>query len=61
MVLLSGDLDSTTVWAIAQAEHHVPYALGFRHGQRRSVELDAAHRVAKMLGVERQVVADIDL
>ena len=61
VVLLSGGLDSTTVLAIARAEGYVPYALSFRYGQRHSVELDAARRVAEALGVARHVVADIDL
>ena len=47
VVLLSGGLDSTTVLAIARAEGYVPYALSFRYGQRHSVELDAARRVAE--------------
>ena len=47
--------------AIARAEGYEPYALSFRYGQRHSVELDAAGRVAEALGVARHVVADIDL
>ena len=39
----------------------MPYALSFRYGQRHSVELDAARRVAEAQGVARHVVADIDL
>ena len=39
----------------------MPYALSFRYGQRHSVELDAARRVAAAQGVARHVVADIDL
>ena len=61
VVLLSGGLDSTTVLAIAHAEGYVPHALSFRYGQRHSVELDAAGRVADALGVAEHVVADIDL
>ncbi len=61
VVLLSGGLDSTTVLAIAHAEGYVPHALSFRYGQRHSVELDAARRVADALGVAGHVVADIDL
>jgi 7-cyano-7-deazaguanine synthase len=61
VVLLSGGLDSTTVLAIAHAEGYVPHALSFRYGQRHSVELDAARRVADALGVADHVVADIDL
>jgi 7-cyano-7-deazaguanine synthase len=61
VVLLSGGLDSATVLAIARAEGYVPYALSFRYGQRHSVELDAASRVADTLGAARHVVAEIDL
>ena len=61
VVLLSGGLDSTTVLAIAKTQGYAPYALSFRYGQRHAVELDAAARVAAMQGVERHVIADIDL
>ena len=61
VVLLSGGLDSTTVLAIARAEGYEPYALSFRYGQRHTVELDAAGRVAEAFKVRRHVVADIDL
>jgi len=61
VVLLSGGLDSATVLAIARADGFAPYALSFRYGQRHSVELDAAGRVAEALGAVRHVVADIDL
>jgi 7-cyano-7-deazaguanine synthase len=61
VVLLSGGLDSTTALAIALAEGFQPYALSFRYGQRHEVELQAARRVAKALGVAGHVVAEIDL
>ncbi len=61
VVLLSGGLDSTTALAIAHAEGYIPHALSFRYGQRHSVELDAARRVADALGVAEHVVANIDL
>ena len=61
IVLLSGGLDSTTVLAIAKDQGFTPYALSFRYGQRHVVELAAAKRVAEAAGVERHVVADIDL
>ena len=61
VVLLSGGLDSATTLAIARAEGYVPYALSFRYGQRHSVELDAARRVAEALGAAQHVVAEIDL
>jgi 7-cyano-7-deazaguanine synthase len=61
VVLVSGGLDSATVLAIAREQGYEPYALSFRYGQRHSVELDAARRVASALGAARHVVADIDL
>lgn len=61
VVLLSGGLDSSTVLAIARHEGYETYALSFRYGQRHSVELEAADRVAKALGASGHVVADIDL
>lgn len=61
VVLLSGGLDSATVLAIARREGYAPYALSFRYGQRHTVELEAAGRVAGALGAVQHVVADIDL
>ncbi|MBK1841057.1 7-cyano-7-deazaguanine synthase QueC [Azospirillum sp. YIM B02556] len=61
VVLVSGGLDSTTVLAIAKAEGYRVNALSFRYGQRHAVELEAARRVVAAMGVERHVIADIDL
>ncbi len=61
VVLLSGGLDSTTVLAIARDQGFTPYALSFRYGQRHSVELRAAERVAKAMGAARHEIVDIDL
>jgi 7-cyano-7-deazaguanine synthase len=61
VVLLSGGLDSATALAIAKSEGFECYALSFRYGQRHAVELDAARRVAKSLGVKDHVILDIDL
>lgn len=61
VVLLSGGVDSTTCLAIARHDGFAPYALSFRYGQRHSLELDAARRVADGLGVVEHVVVDIDL
>jgi 7-cyano-7-deazaguanine synthase len=49
------------VLAIARTEGYAPYALSFRYGQRHSVELEAAGRVAEALGAVRHVIVDIDL
>jgi 7-cyano-7-deazaguanine synthase len=61
VVLLSGGLDSATALAIAVSEGYEAYALSFRYGQRHTVELDAAARVASALGAARHVIAEIDL
>jgi 7-cyano-7-deazaguanine synthase len=61
VVLLSGGLDSTTVLAVARSEGYECAALSFDYGQRHSVELDAARRVAAAYGIERHVVTKIDL
>lgn len=61
VILLSGGLDSTTVLAIAKAQGYAPYALSFRYGQRHEQELRAAEAVVARMGVQRHVVATIDL
>ncbi len=61
VILLSGGLDSSTVLAIAKSEGFEPYALSFRYGQRHSVELEKAQKVAKEMGVVEHRIADIDL
>lgn len=50
VVLLSGGLDSATVLAIARSEGFECHALTIVYGQRHSVELDSAKRVASALG-----------
>ncbi|WP_260725721.1 7-cyano-7-deazaguanine synthase QueC [Dactylosporangium roseum] len=47
--------------AIARTEGFELYALSFRYGQRHTVELEAAARVAAVYGARRHVIADIDL
>lgn len=61
VVLLSGGLDSTTALVVAISEGFLPHALSFRYGQRHSVELEAARRVAETMGAQRHVVVDVDL
>lgn len=61
VVLLSGGLDSATVLAIARSEGYACHALSFRYGQRHTVELKAAQRVAGALGAVEHRIADIDL
>jgi len=61
VVLLSGGLDSATVLAIARSEGFECYALSFDYGQRHAVELDAARRLAGVLGAADHRIARIDL
>ena len=61
VVLLSGGLDSATAAAMAKAEGWDVDALTIRYGQVHAVELEAARRVAKAIGVDRHVELDIDL
>lgn len=61
VVLLSGGLDSATVLAIARDEGYVCHTLSFDYGQRHRAELDAAARVAGMLGAAEHRVMPIGL
>jgi 7-cyano-7-deazaguanine synthase len=61
VVLLSGGLDSATTLAVAKAEGFLPHAITFRYGQRHGVEIQAAERVAKAMGVAEHLFVDIDL
>src|SRR5437763_1211748 len=61
IVLLSGGLDSATTLALARSDGFACHALSFRYGQRHVVELAAAERVARSLGVALHRVIDIDL
>jgi 7-cyano-7-deazaguanine synthase len=60
IVLLSGGIDSTTTLAIAIAQGYATYVLSFDYGQRHSLELEAARRVAKSLGVKEHRAVKID-
>ena len=58
VVLVSGGLDSATVLAIARERGHRCHALSFDYGQRHGIELGAARRIGKALGVvEHRVLA----
>jgi 7-cyano-7-deazaguanine synthase len=61
VVLLSGGLDSATALAEARAEGFDLYALTILYGQRHAVEIEAARRVARSIGVVRHVELAIDL
>lgn len=61
IVLLSGGLDSATTLAIARHDGHRVHAVSFRYGQRHTIELDAAGRIATHLGAASHRTVDIDL
>jgi 7-cyano-7-deazaguanine synthase len=61
IVLLSGGLDSTTTLALAIERGFSPVGLSFTYGQRHSVEMEAAKKVADFFKVEEQIVLDLPL
>lgn len=61
VVLLSGGLDSATVFAMARADGFEMHALSVDYGQRHHAELDAARRVAQTLGAASHKIAPLDL
>lgn len=61
IVLLSGGLDSMVSAALAREAGHRLLALTVDYNQRHRVELDAARRIAEMLGAERHVILPLDL
>ena len=61
VVLLSGGLDSATALAVAKAQGFELYALSVEYGQRHAVELEAARRVARHLGVAKHLSVSFDL
>jgi 7-cyano-7-deazaguanine synthase len=61
IILLSGGLDSMVAGGLAREAGYQLFALTIDYNQRHRVELQAAKRVAAMLGVERHVVLPLDL
>ncbi|MEN9527463.1 MAG: hypothetical protein RLY56_1414 [Pseudomonadota bacterium] len=61
VVLLSGGLDSTTVLAMAREAGHDCYALSVHYGQRHSIELEAAAKIARAFGARDHRVMGVDL
>jgi 7-cyano-7-deazaguanine synthase len=61
VILLSGGVDSTTTLAMAAARGFMTFAMSFDYGQRHRVELDAAARVARSMGVSEHLIARVNL
>jgi 7-cyano-7-deazaguanine synthase len=61
VLLLSGGIDSATCGAIAKNEGFALYAMSFSYGQRHTIELESAKKVASHLGVTEHRIVSIDL
>lgn len=61
VVLSSGGIDSTTAMAIAKFEGYIVYSLSFNYGQRHSIELESAKKIAKAMKVKKHLILDLDL
>ena len=61
VVLSSGGVDSTTVMAITKQEGFEIFSLSFFYKQRHSFEIEAAKKVADVMGVKKHLIIDIDL
>lgn len=56
MVVLSGGQDSTTCLFWAKKEFREVYSISFDYGQKHSIELDSATKIAKMAGVDHEII-----
>ncbi len=61
VVLLSGGLDSATALALAREQGFICHALSVDYGQRHHAELQAARRVARVLGAAEHRTMRVDL
>ena len=61
IILFSGGLDSTTCLAIAKSQDFDCYTLSVNYGQKHSVELTQAKKIAAHYGVIAHQVIDVDI
>ena len=61
VILLSGGLDSATVFAIAKSRGFDCHTIGFDYGQKHNSELTAAYRINEALGEHAHKVIRLDL
>ena len=60
VVLLSGGLDSSTCAAIAESADFEIFAVSFCYGQRHSVEINCAKKIADSMKVKEHKIINID-
>jgi len=56
VILLSGGLDSTTVAAYAKKQHYELSGVTLHYGQKHSVEVKAARKIASLLGINHEII-----
>ncbi len=61
VILLSGGLDSSTVLAIAKNKNFDCYALTVNYGQRHTIEIERAEKIAEISGVKQHKVVNLDM
>ena len=60
LVLLSGGIDSSTALWWAKRRFRTVHAMTFDYGQRHSLELEYAKKLASLAGVEKHVILRLD-
>jgi 7-cyano-7-deazaguanine synthase len=61
VILLSGGIDSSTTLAIAKSEGFDLYALSVDYRQRHRYEINAAKKIARVMGVKKHLIFKMDL
>ena len=56
VILLSGGLDSTTVATFALDKGYELIGLTFNYGQKHSREIEAANKIARILGLQHEII-----
>lgn len=61
VVLLSGGLDSTTTLAIARSQGFICSCLSFDYGQKQTIELERARKIAIDFQAEKHLILKLEL
>lgn len=60
VILLSGGLDSTTVFAVAKHKQYQCYCISFDYGQRHYHELELAKKIAENMGAVNHLFVEVN-